>query len=378
MAVPFLDLKALHRPLDREIRAALERVMEHGRFIKGPEVGDFEEAWANYCGVPASAGAANGTAALHAILATLGVGPGDEVIAPSHTFIATVESILLTGARPVLVEVDRETWLMDPEAVRAAIGPRTAAIVPVHIYGSPAPMEEINGVACAHGLPVVEDASQAHGADYRGRRAGALGLAAAFSFFPGKNLGAFGDAGGMTSLDADLGRRLRLYVDHGREDKYRHDFIGTNYRLDTLQAAILLAKLPHLDRWIARRREIACRYAGLLAEEPFASAPVRIQRLPEGAASSYHLFVIKVPNRDRVREVLAEKGIGTGIHYPIPCHLQPALAAIPRGTARLEATEELAGSILSLPMCPTLDDTQIEQVVDALAAAIKTGKRKRG
>lgn len=374
--IPFLDLKGINDSIAGEIGAAMERVVAHGRFINGPEVGEFEAAWAGYCGVPSAVGAANGTSALHAILQVLGIGPGDEVILPSHTFIATAESIMMTGARPVFAEIDAETWVVDAESIRGMLSARTRAIVPVHLYGMPADMEAINAVAAPRGIPVVEDASQAHGAVYQGRRAGALGLAAAFSFFPGKNLGAFGDAGGITTLDEGLAQRMRLFVNHGRESKFEHEVFGTNYRLDTLQAAILLAKLAHLDRWIARRRELAAVYRARLSAPEFTEAGLQFQRDTPGAESAWHLFVVRVPNRDGVREALGKRGIATGLHYPIPCHLQPSMAPVAPGTGSLPVTEELAAGLLSLPLCPTFSARQVEEVCGALKDILQRSEVK--
>lgn len=370
--VPFLDLAALNATLEPEIRAAMDAVLEHGRFINGPEVAAFEEEWGAYCGTGRAVGAANGTAALHAVLQMLGVAPGDEVILPSHTFIATAESVMLTGAAPVLVDIDKDTWLVDPERVRDALTPRTRAIIAVHLYGMPADMESLNAIGCDRGISIVEDASQAHGAVYKGSRAGSLGHAAAFSFFPGKNLGAFGDAGGVTTVDEELAHSIRLFVNHGREGKFEHEIFGTNYRLDTLQAAILRVKLTALDEWNARRRELAALYREILSQDVYQEAGLRFQRDTAGADSSWHLFVISVPRRDEIRRALAERGISTGMHYPIPCHLQPSMADVapPRGS--LPHTEELCDNLVSLPMCPTLDAATIEHVCDELRDILET------
>lgn len=358
----FLNLKKLHQALEDEIRAALDGVMEHGQFINGPEVKQFEEEWAHFCGVPHSIGCANGTSAMHALLDSLGVGPGDEVLVPSHTFIASAESITLTGATPVFVDIDPKTMLADAESYRGRITPRTKAISAVHLYGMPVDFDPIAELAAERGIPVVEDACQAHGATYKGRLAGGLGAGAAFSFFPGKNLGAFGDAGGITVKDPELADRLHRYVNHGRDTKYEHLFLGTNYRLDTMQAAILRVKLRHLAEWIERRRALAARYTEILSEEPLASLGVRLQHPTPGANSAWHLHVIRVPNRDAVAEGLKGKGVRTGIHYPIPCHLQPALADYSEGEGSLPHTELAAREILSLPMCPTLSPDDGEQI----------------
>lgn len=376
-SVPFLDLKAINESIGAEIRAAIDAVLAHGRFINGPEVGEFEAAWAAWCGVPAAVGAANGTAALHAILHNLGIGPGDEVILPSHTFIATAESVMLTGARPVFAEIDSATWLLDPASVRDCLTGRTRAIVPVHLCGMPADMDAINAIAHERGIPVVEDASQAHGAVYKGRRAGALGRAAAFSFFPGKNLGALGDAGGVTTADEGLARRVRLFVNHGRESKFEHEIFGTNYRLDTLQAAVLLAKLRRLDEWTTRRRELAAVYRSILSAPGFMELGLRLQQDTPGGDSAWHLFAVSVPRRDEVRRELAARGIATGVHYPIPCHLQPSMADAAPPAGGLPITEKLVPSLVSLPMCPTLAPGQVEAVCAALEEILKSNEAKR-
>ncbi len=367
---PFLDLKKLHKALDVQIRAAMDRVLAHGRFINGPEVGEFEEKWNAYCASKAAIGASNGTSALHAALAAIGVGPDDEVILPSHTFVATAESVRLAGARPVFAEIDEAAMLIDPAAIEPLITPRTRAIVPVHLYGAPADMDPINEIACRHEIPVIEDAAQAHGAVYKTRKAGALGLAAAFSFFPGKNLGAFGDGGAVTTLDEELGRKISRYVNHGREAKYEHIEMGTNYRLDTLQAAILLVKLEHLENWNERRRSVAARYVQVLSSEPFDSHPVPFQQIPAGCSSAYHLFEIRVADRDRVQAELKKRGVMTGIHYPIPCHLQPSMAGFSAGRGSLPVTERVADEVLSLPMCPTMEPDDAEEICEILKGVL--------
>lgn len=372
--VPFLDLAALNGSMEPEIRAAMDVVLDHGRYINGPEVTAFEEEWGRYCGTPRAIGAANGTAALHAILQVLGIGPGDEVILPSHTFIATAESILLTGAKPVFVDILPDTWLIDPEGVREQLTDHTRAIIPVHLYGMPADMEALNAIGCERGISVVEDASQAHGAVYKGSRTGSLGHGAAFSFFPGKNLGALGDAGGITTVDEDLARRLRLFVNHGREGKYEHEIFGTNYRLDTLQAAVLRVKLAVLDEWNARRRELAALYREILSQDVYTENGITTQADTPGGDSSWHLFVISTPRRDYIRDALAKRGISTGMHYPIPCHLQPSLASVSPAMGGLPVTEKLCSNILSLPICPTLDAATIEHVCDELRDILESSE----
>jgi dTDP-4-amino-4,6-dideoxygalactose transaminase len=363
---PFLCLQELNDSIGGEIREKIDAVIAHGKFIMGPEVPEFERAWATFCGADDAIGCSNGTSALHTILSELGVSGDDEVIVPSHTFIATAEAVRLAGATPVFAEIDERTMLMDPSSVRALIRPRTAGIMPVHLYGAIADMDALNDIARPHGIPVIEDASQAHGATYKGRKAGSLGTAAGFSFFPGKNLGAFGDAGAVTTSNAELGRRIRLYVNHGRESKYEHLAMGTNYRLDTIQAAVLLAKLHHLEAWTSRRREVARVYTSILDAEPFISLGVRTQSIPAHTQSSYHLYVIRVPRRDDVQKKLKERGVATGIHYPIACHMQGSMADVAEGEGALPITERVAREVLSLPMCPTMVPGDAEQVCEIL------------
>jgi len=352
---PFLNLAALTASVQGDIDAAIGRVVGHHKFINGPERGGFERAWAGYCGVAEAAGTSSGTSALTALLRCDGIGRGDEVILPSHTFIATAESVLEAGATPVFADIDPGTMLLDAGAVEAVVTPRTAAVVGVHLYGCPVEWDALDRVAGRSGLALYEDAAQAHGAEWKGRRAGSLGRGAAFSFFPGKNLGAFGDAGAITTDDLELAAKCRAFVNHGRQSKFAHDFVGTNARLDTIQAAVLLAKLPHLDGWNARRREVAREYASALGTEEFASRGVRMQRIPEGALSSFHLFVVRVPgDREAVRQALRARGVETGVHYPLPTHLQPAMEPWSGGEGSLPETERAAGEIISLPMCPMM------------------------
>lgn len=374
--IPFLDLQTLHASIAPELNEAMVKVMDHGQFIMGPEVKVFEHQWANYCGSRGAIGCANGTAALHAILQNLGVGPGKEVVVPSHTFVATAEAVRLTGGTPVFAEVDEETMLLDASKMRTYFSARTVAIVAVHLYGMPCDMEAIHKVAAERSLPIIEDAAQAHGATYKGRRAGSLGLAAAFSFFPGKNLGAFGDAGAVTTSDPVLSDKIRLYVNHGRQSKYEHLTMGTNYRLDTLQAAILSVKMRHLEEWTRQRQKLAARYREILAMEPFASYPIRFQAAPAGATSAYHLFVVRVPQRERVIEELKKRGVPTGVHYPIPCHLQPSMEDYSPGPGYLVSTEKVAGQVLSLPMCPTLTESDVERICDIFRAVLVHLKAK--
>jgi dTDP-4-amino-4,6-dideoxygalactose transaminase len=371
MTLPLLDLHAQHDAIREELEAAIARVLAHGRFVQGPEVAEFEDSFAAYCEVEHCIGVANGTAAIELVLRAAGVGPGDEVVTTPLTFIATVEPVLLVGARPVFADVDRETGLLAPEAVEAAITPRTAAIMPVHLYGQPVDLDAFRALADRHELFLLEDAAQAHGASWRGRRAGSVGDAATFSFFPGKNLGALGDAGAVTTGDGALAGRVRKLRDHGRIDKYRHDVAGTNARLDTLQAAVLHAKLAHLDAWNEARRRHAAAYDDAFADV----AGVTPIRVAEGANAVFHQYVVRLADRDGARTALADRGIDSGVHYPVPLHRQPALAEL--ATGDFPAADALAGEVLSLPVFPELTDEQRDSVVDALGAFV-AGKQAVG
>ena len=321
----------------------------------------FEQAFASSVGANGAVGVASGTAALHLALLAVGIKPGDEVITTAHTFIATAEPISRIGARPVFVDIDPLTYNIDPNRVEEAITPRTKAIVPVHLYGQPAQMEPLRDIASSHGLWLIEDAAQAHAAEYDGKRCGSIGDLACFSFYPGKNLGAYGDAGAVTGNDESLLARVRKLRDHGRTTKYEHDEIGFGERIDALQAAILGAKLPHLEEWTEARRAHARLYNELLSGSrittPFESPNVR---------HVYHLYVIRTPHRDTLLEHLKAKGIGAGIHYPIPLHRQPAYLKQGYGDVRLPITEQIASEIISLPMYPELEREQIEYVAQAV------------
>jgi dTDP-4-amino-4,6-dideoxygalactose transaminase len=355
--IPLVDLKAQYAAIHGAVDSAIQSVLDSTNFIMGPEVKAFERAFAAYCGVAECAGVASGTAALDLVLRALGVGPGDEVITVAHTFIATAEAISAVGARPVFVDIDPLTYTMQPAALAAAITPRTRAILPVHIYGQPADMDAIMAIARRHALPVVEDAAQAHGATWNGVRAGALGTAACFSFYPGKNLGAYGDAGAVTSADADLAAQVRLLRNHGRHSKYLHEVKGFGERIDTLQAAVLLAKLAYLDEWTAARRRLAVRYSELLADCDLALPHVAPQADP-----AWHLYVIRTPQRDALLEHLQANGIGAGVHYPVPLHLQPAYAELGYSRGALPVSEEVADTCLSLPLYPEMTGVQQERV----------------
>lgn len=364
MKIPVLDLAAMHNELSSELSTAWQQVMQSNKYIGGEFVERFEEEWAAYCQVSCCVGVASGTAALELALAGLGVGPGDEVIVPANTFVATAMAVRTVGATPVFIDVDPSTLLMTADGVQAAIGPRTAAVIPVHLYGQPVNMDAICEVASAAGISVVEDAAQAHGATWNGKRVGSLGHVACFSFYPGKNLGAFGDAGAVVTNDQSLADRIRLLGNYGRSDSHYHHLVaGTNSRLDGLQAALLSVKLKRLDAWNEGRQRAAATYRTALAD-----LPVRMVEDAPGTLSTYHLAVIQTQSRDELQKRLAAKGVSTGIHYPIPCHLQPAFAT--SKVPSLPVTEEAADRILSLPMYPHLGEAEIKFVAEAIAVVL--------
>jgi len=365
VGVPFLDVAGVTGLVAEELTLAWKAVTTHGRFVAGPEVELFEAEFSGYCGVASCVGVGNGTDALELIFAALGIGDGDEVIVPGNTFVATAEAVCRAGARPRFVDVLPDTLEVDPDAVAAAVGPRTAAVVAVHMFGQPADVDRLRAVTDRHGLALVEDAAQAHGARFAGRRTGGLGQAAAFSFYPGKNLGALGDGGAVVSDDAALTARIRSLANHGRSATgwHEHDLLGRNSRLDTLQAAVLSAKLRHLDAHNAARRALMRRYrAGL----PAGCVPLAVHPLAEPV---HHLAVVQVPDRDVVTAALDAAGIGWGLHYPVPCHRQPAFAGF--ADAPLPVVEKAAGRILSLPMSPTLAAASVDRVCAVLQEVVR-------
>jgi dTDP-4-amino-4,6-dideoxygalactose transaminase len=359
-SVSFLDLAAVNGALYEDYELAWKKVLAHGQFVGGPEVEQFEESFAAYCETTACIGVANGTDALELILDGLGIGPGDEVIVPTNTFVATAEAVCSIGARPRFVDVLPDTLLLDPDAVAAAVGPATAAVIAVHLFGQMADLDALRPVATRYGLAVIEDAAQAHGARLRGRRAGSFGAAAAFSFYPGKNLGALGDGGAVVTRDRQLAARIRQRGNHGRAvtDRHRHDQRGRNSRLDTLQAALLSVKLDGLDNANLARRRAMDRYCQQL---PPSFRPVTTH---PAAESVHHLAVIRVQDRAAVTAELERHRIGWGVHYPIPCHRQPAYQEFAES---LPVSEQAAEEILSLPMSPTLTDAQVDRVCDVLS-----------
>ena len=363
MSVPFLDLRPVHDELREELEAAMRRVIASSRYILGPEVEAFEQEFASFCGARHCVGVANGMEAIQLVLHALGVGAGDEVVTVSHTAFPTAAAITATGATPVFVDVDPDTYCMRSEGLADAIGPHTRAVLPVHLYGRCADMEPILALAAEAGVPVVEDAAQAHGAAYGGRRAGTLGAAAAFSFYPTKNLGALGDGGAVTTDDDELAQRVRQLRNYGEQSKYVNVVPGFNSRLDELQAAILRVKLPHLERWNAERRRIAALYDDLLAEAGSVVPP-----LPDDG-HIYHLYVVRCAQRDALRAHLELAGIGAQVHYPTPVHRQAAYAASgARPSGSLAATEALANEVLSLPAHPGLPEKAVREVVGAVQA----------
>jgi len=359
--IPLVDLRAQYLPLKDELLAAIGDALEGMRLFLGENVVAFEQEFAQYCGATDAVGVGSGTEALHLALLACGVGSGDEVITASHTFIATVEAICLTGATPVLVDIDPETYTMDVGQIEDKITPRTRAIVPVHLYGQPADMDPILVIANEHGLVVVEDACQAHGAEYKGRRTGALGDVGCFSFYFSKNLGAYGEAGICVTSSPDIARRLRMFRDHGSERKYDHQIMGFNARLDEIQAAVLRVKLRRLDGWNEARRRIADRYNALLADCSVIT-PIEAR----AARHVYHLYVIRTSHRDELQAYLSERGVATGIHYPIPVHRQPSWRSVSCSRTNLPVTERCADEILSLPMYPELDASSIEYVAESI------------
>jgi dTDP-4-amino-4,6-dideoxygalactose transaminase len=364
MKVPFVDLKAQYHRIQKEIDSAMSGVIESAQFIGGSYVDSFEKNFAEYVEAKHAIGVSSGTSALHLALKVLGIGPGDEVITASNTFIATTEAIALAGATPILVDAREDTLTIDPALIERAVTPRTKAIIPVHLFGQGADMDAVREIAGRHGLKIVADACQSHGARLNDSRKALLGDMSCFSFYPGKNLGAYGDGGMVVTDDAKLADMVRVLANHGRSEKYVHSVEGYNYRLDGLQAAILDVKLKHLDQWTEERRSRAALYDSLLAGTPF--KPVKEG---PGRYHVYHLYVVRTKDRDGMRAKLSKQGIATGIHYPIPLHLLKAYEhfGIPKGT--FPVAERAAGEIMSLPMYPELTDEMVRAVVEAMKGA---------
>ncbi|MBI1812965.1 DegT/DnrJ/EryC1/StrS family aminotransferase [Candidatus Peregrinibacteria bacterium] len=367
MNVPFLDLSVQYASIRGDIDEAFRGIFSSCAFSGGPPVQAFEAAFAEYCDVRHCVGVGSGTAALELLLRAYNIGAGDEVITVSHTFFATAEAVSLTGARPVFVDVRAESGLMQPSLIEKAISEKTRAILPVHLYGQIADVDAITAIAKSHRLIVIEDCAQAHGARYHNRRAGGLADGGAFSFYPGKNLGAFGEAGAVTTNDPDIATRVRMLRDHGSSVQYIHETVGRNERMDSLQAAALLVKLKRLDAWNERRRSHAALYRSLLADCP----GMRFIEVSPHNEAVYHLFVVRVPQRDRIREALSSQSIGTGIHYPIPLHLQRAYEHLAYHPGDFPTSEKLASEVLSLPIFPELIDEQIAHVATCLTDILR-------
>ena len=373
--IPLVDLRAQYRAIEKDLLGHWQEILNRMHLFLGPNVQAFEKEFAAYLGVRHHLGVGSGTEALILALQALGVEPGDEVITVSFTFFATIEAIWHVGARPVLVDIDPETYTMDVDAVESALSSRTRGIIPVHLFGHPVDMAPLQRLAARHDLWILEDAAQAHGARYRDpegswKMVGALGDAAAFSFYYTKNLGAFGEAGGISTSRDDVAETVRLLRVHGQTDKYTHARMGTNSRLDELQAAVLRLKLPHLNAWNERRRVLAARYT-----EGFRGLPIHTPVERDWAHHVYHLYVIRVPaeHRDALREYLHTRGIATGVHYPIPSHLQPAMAPLGYREGQLPVTEQVAREVITLPMHPFLKDEEVDRVVEAVRAYFTSG-----
>jgi len=363
--IPFVDLQQQYRSIKGEIEPAVLGVLERAQFVLGPSVVAFEKAFAAFCGTSEAVGVNTGTSALHLALLAAGVGPGDEVITVPFTFVATAAAIEYAGARPVFVDVEPEYFTMDPAKIEAAITPRTKAIIPVHLYGQSADMDPILEIARARGLVVIEDACQAHAGEYKGRRCGSIGQLGCFSFYPGKNLGAYGEGGAVVTSDASLAEKIRLLRAWGEQTRYEHKYRAFNYRMDGIQGAVLGVKLGHLERWTEARRRNAAAYNARLA-----GSPVRIPVERTGNRHVYHVYVVQVSQRDAWRARLANADIQTGVHYPIPVHLQPAYRDLGYSAGDFPVSEKAASQVLSLPMFAELTDEQMETVVGVLHSGL--------
>jgi dTDP-4-amino-4,6-dideoxygalactose transaminase len=363
--VPYLDLRAQYHSIRPEIDAAIAGVLESGQFVLGSEVAGFEQEFGKYCSTAECVALNSGTSALHLALLAAGVGPGDEVITVPFTFVASVAAVIYTGARPVLVDIDPRSFTMDPALIEASITPRTKAILPVHLYGQPADMDPIMEIARQHRLIVIEDAAQAHGARYKGRPAGSIGDMACFSFYPGKNLGAYGEGGAVTMHNPEYARTIRMLRDWGQDRKYHHVLRGFNYRMEGFQGAILRVKLRHLDQWTERRRAIVQRYNELLTD-----SGVETPKEMPWAKHVYHVYTLRTGNRDGLQAALQAEGIQSGIHYPVPVHLQPAYADLGYGPGALPCAEAAARQVLSLPLYPELSLKAVEEVAAVVKKAV--------
>lgn len=356
-----VDVAGQYQKMKAEVDRALQNVLDSGNFILGKEVGEFECRMAGYLGIRYAVGCASGTDALQIAMMAYNIGPGDEVVTTPFTFVATTETIVLLGAKPVYVDIDAKTYIIDPAQIEAAITPRTKAIIPVHLYGHPADMDPILEIGRRRNIRVIEDAAQAIGASYKGKKVGCLGDAGCISFFPSKNLGAFGDAGMVATNDAEIGKRMKMISVHGSRTRYYHDILGVNSRLDTLQAAVLSVKLKYLDQWNSTRRRLAARYNELLK-----GAPVTVPYVSPTVEHTFHQYTIRAPERDRLAQYLMEKEIPYAIYYPVPLHLQKAFAMAAYSTGDFPVAEQAAKEVLSLPMHPDLTEEELVCVTDAI------------
>jgi len=363
VTVPFLDLKQQYQTLRQGLNPAIQAVLDSAQYIQGPKVSEFEHSFAAYCGVKEAVAVDSGTAALHLILTALGIGPGDEVVVPTNTFIATAAAVQVTGAKPIFMDAHPDTWQMDLRTLPEVVTERCRAVIAVHLYGQPVSIEALAEICKQKSITLIEDAAQAHGASFGDRRVGSFGRAAAFSFYPGKNLGAFGDGGSITTDDTQLADRLRRLRDHGRLTKYEHDEVGFNFRMDAIQGTVLNYKLRFLDQWNQRRRFWAAQY-----REALEGLPLRLpQSIPE-TQPVHHLFPVCCKTRDALAKYLASRGIETGIHYPVPLHLQPAFRNLGYKRGDFPVAEEVTDTILSLPIFPELTEQQFDHVCHSIIA----------
>ncbi|MGE0406172.1 MAG: DegT/DnrJ/EryC1/StrS family aminotransferase [Candidatus Korobacteraceae bacterium] len=369
--IPLLDLQAQYRSIKPEIDAAIASVLDSGRFVLGEPVAEFERNFAGYCEAKEAVAVNSGTSALHLALLAAGIGPGDEVITVPFTFIATISAILYSGARPVLVDIDPQTYCMDVTAVERAITPRTRAVMPVHLYGHPAEMDSLAALARRHNLVLIEDAAQAHGAEYHGRRVGAIGDIGCFSFYPGKNLGAYGEGGALVTNNPEYAAKARLLRNWGEAGKYQHVLQGYNYRMEAIQGAILDVKLRHLPRWTEARRALAARYTKLLKE-----TGLTLPFEQPGCCHVFHQYTLRVPIREKLRAALDAEGIQSGVHYPIPSHLQPAFASLGYKVGDFPVSEKAAQEVLSLPLFPEMTEQQIGSVASVVATSVAASLSK--
>lgn len=363
--IPLVNLQLQYKSIKKEVDKAIDSVIKNADFIMGKDVSLFEEAFSHYTGARYTIGVSSGTDALFLALLALGVKQGDEIITTPHTFVATASAVSMCGATPVFVDIDPKTYNIDPKKIEEKITKKTKGMIPVHIYGQPADMDAIAKIAKKHKLFVLEDAAQAHGALYKDRSVGTIGDAAIFSFYPGKNLGAYGDAGAVVTNNENIAQMVKLLRNHGRREKYTHDILGYGDRIDTLQAAVLLVKLKHLGKWNKRRREIAKMYNDLLKD-----LPIVLPYEPKNVTSVYHIYAIRVKDRDKVYEGMKKVGIDVGIHYPTPLHLQPLYKSLKYKEGDFPEAEELSKQTLSLPMYPEITNQDIRQVVSSLRGVL--------